>query len=31
MRDYLLGLLQGSLFGFSVAMVLVTEFGFGVK
>lgn len=30
MRDYIVGLMQGSVFGFAVAMILVTAFGFGV-
>jgi hypothetical protein len=31
MREFWLGLGYGTVFGFSVAMVLVTAFGFGVK
>jgi hypothetical protein len=31
MRDFWMGLGYGTLFGFDVAMILVTAFGFGVK
>jgi hypothetical protein len=31
MRDFWMGLGYGTIFGFAVAMILVTAFGFGVK